>query len=239
LLLSITPKATNFCDRSFKILLIILPAHKFQSIKQAPTTQTVIMSSSSISNLWLYICQQATNSTRKLFDAIDLIVPRLEAAEGRVNKPGTIILFASDVAPEGYLACDGQLVSRASYAALFSEIGTKFGEGDGTTTFAVPDCRGQFVRGLDAGRGLDTTARTRIAGASSDLGSVQQDTVKQHAHNMWGVVSRNGPNGDPTSTFDSDVQGGPSSLYRHDETGPFGDGETVPKNIALLYAIKY
>lgn len=56
--------------------------------------------------------------------------------------PGTIIWVAADTPPEGYLACNGAEVNRSTYAALFEAIGTKFGEGDGSTTFNLPDLRG-------------------------------------------------------------------------------------------------
>ena len=55
--------------------------------------------------------------------------------------------------PDGWLHCHGQAVSRTTYAALFAAIGTVYGQGDGSTTFNVPDFRGSFLRG--AGRGED------------------------------------------------------------------------------------
>ena len=47
-----------------------------------------------------------------------------------------------------WFLCDGQAVSRVTYATLFEIIGTNFGEGDGVTTFNLPDYRGKFLRGL-------------------------------------------------------------------------------------------
>ncbi len=49
---------------------------------------------------------------------------------------------------KNWLLCNGQAISRTTYADLFSVIGTKYGSGDGTTTFNVPDYRGKFLRGL-------------------------------------------------------------------------------------------
>ena len=49
--------------------------------------------------------------------------------------------------PAGYLFCGGQAISRTAYAALFAVIGTTFGAGDGSTTFNVPELRGEFLRG--------------------------------------------------------------------------------------------
>jgi hypothetical protein len=55
------------------------------------------------------------------------------------SKTGMIMQFAGDVAPDGWLFCDGSAVSRTTYSNLFSVIGTKYGSGDGTTTFNLPD----------------------------------------------------------------------------------------------------
>lgn len=62
---------------------------------------------------------------------------------------GTIISSGAawDNPPAGYLFCGGQAVSRVAYAALFAIIGTTFGAGDGSTTFNVPELRGEFLRG--------------------------------------------------------------------------------------------
>lgn len=60
---------------------------------------------------------------------------------------GTILGQAGDTIPAGWLACDGALVSRATYAALFAEIGEAYGAGDGSTTFQLPDGRGTVMAG--------------------------------------------------------------------------------------------
>jgi microcystin-dependent protein len=60
---------------------------------------------------------------------------------------GTINAFGGSTAPEGWLLCQGQAISRTTYADLFAVIGTAFGAGDGSTTFNVPDLRGEFLRG--------------------------------------------------------------------------------------------
>lgn len=66
------------------------------------------------------------------------------------NDIGMIQSFAVDSStpPSGYLFCDGRAVNRTAYNALFNTIGTKYGTGDGSTTFNLPDLRGQFLRGL-------------------------------------------------------------------------------------------
>ena len=64
------------------------------------------------------------------------------------NPVGTIIAFSANTVPdENYLKCEGQEVSRETYSELFAVIGTSYGEGNGSTTFCVPDLRGEFLRG--------------------------------------------------------------------------------------------
>ena len=69
---------------------------------------------------------------------------------------GSVIFHAKSTPPAGYLRCNGALLSRTTYSALYAANGTIFGAGDGSTTFALPDLRGEFVRGWDDGRGMDS-----------------------------------------------------------------------------------
>ena len=133
---------------------------------------------------------------------------------------GTIVFFASVVAPSGYLIADGALVSRTTYAELFAAIGTTFGVGDGSTTFGLPDLRGEFVRAWDAGRGVDTG---RV------FGSAQLDEFKSHTHGIGytGVMDASG------GIYPAYVAA--NSAITSTATG---GSETRPRNIALLGCIK-
>jgi microcystin-dependent protein len=102
-----------------------------------------------------------TNLTQ-LRQAIEIL-----GASGAVPA-GAVAFFGRTTAPTGWLKANGALVSRTVYATLFSAIGTTFGAGDGSTTFALPDLRGEFLRSWDDGRGVDT-GRT--------LGSAQGGTI--------------------------------------------------------------
>lgn len=82
---------------------------------------------------------------------------------------GAVIAYSGAVAPIGYLLCNGQAVSRATYADLFTAIGTTYGAGNGSTTFNVPNLVGQFIRGREAGR---------------QLGSSQAGMVEAHVHGL-------------------------------------------------------
>lgn len=69
------------------------------------------------------------------------------SANSALVPPGTISMYITNVAPFGYLLCDGREVSRSSYRVLFNTIKTRFGEGDGETTFNLPDFRNRFPMG--------------------------------------------------------------------------------------------
>lgn len=90
-----------------------------------------------------------------------------------VDDVGVLGFFATTTAPAGWLKANGAAVSRTAYAALFDRIGTTFGAGDGSSTFNLPDMRGEFVRALDDGRGVD---------AGRILGSAQANQNASHTH---------------------------------------------------------
>lgn len=76
---------------------------------------------------------------------------------------GQVCFFGMATAPDGFLYCDGSAISRTTYTSLFTAIGTLYGTGDGSTTFNLPDLRGEFIRGWDDGRGVDSG---RVFGAN-------------------------------------------------------------------------
>lgn len=76
---------------------------------------------------------------------------------------GSVIMSANTSTPGGFLYCNGGAVSRTTYSTLYAIIGDSFGEGDGSTTFNVPDMRGLFPRGMDDGSGNDPDAASRAA----------------------------------------------------------------------------
>lgn len=137
---------------------------------------------------------------------------------------GCVTYFARNTPPGGWLKANGALVSRTTYSRLFSSIGTTFGAGDGVTTFALPDLRGEFVRGWDDSRGVDS---------GRALGSLQADELKSHIHTVpadtgWVYSAGSSSNAKPQ-------QSGSSSI----STGSTGGTETRPRNMALLACIKY
>lgn len=106
------------------------------------------------------------------------VAPPLPPKE-QILPSGTIAAFAMQALPRGWLVCDGRAVSRSTYKELLDAIGLTWGIGDGVNTFNLPDLRGMFLRGFDAGRGID---RNRAFGDKQDqsfkIHSVSGDTGK-------------------------------------------------------------
>ena len=112
---------------------------------------------------------------------------------------GTLLPFAGTAVPDGYLLCNGAEVSRTDYANLFAAIGTKWGEGDGSTTFTLPNFNDRFIEG---------TTDTEKVGQYLEAG----------APNITGIVSPGGIIwGSPSGAFYSD--GGKNAPYKSPEGG--------------------
>lgn len=125
---------------------------------------------------------------------------------------GSITQWLSLSIPDDSLEIKGQTISKVDYPKLFQAYGIS------TNTLTLPDTRGEFVRGFDNGRGIDT---------GRELGSAQDDMIKAHSHNYFkdnvggGIASAGG-----------------SSSGRDDATSETGGVETRPRNIAMIYIIK-
>jgi len=111
---------------------------------------------------------------------------------------GTILDFGGTVLPDGYLWCNGALVSRTDYAELFGVIGGVFGNGDGSTTFATPDFRGRVAAGKDDMGGAERANRiteggSGLIGRNLGAGGGSQihvlTTAQMPLHNHTGSVS--------------------------------------------------
>ena len=134
---------------------------------------------------------------------------------------GAVAHFAMNSAPTGWLKANGAAVSRTTYAALFAAIGTTFGVGDGSTTFNLPDLRGEFIRGWDDARGVDSG---RV------LGSAQSDLFKSHTHVIVSLQS--------SGSYQTSNTNGATVTWSQGATEATGGAETRPRNIALLACIK-
>lgn len=118
---------------------------------------------------------------------------------------GAIQAFGGSVAPSGWLLCQGQAISRTTYADLFAVIGTNFGVGDGSTTFNLPDPREASL----VGAGTNTLNASSITTHNAvNLGAFQDDQLQEHNHYRFtntngGSYSGVGGTGSwtPTSTY--------------------------------------
>jgi len=126
---------------------------------------------------------------------------------------GTILTMAAPTVPAGFLECNGATVSRTDYASLFSLIGTTYGAGDSSTTFLLPDLRGEFIRGWDNSRGIDAG---RTFGSAQDRDS---SVVTSAGH-----------------THSPGAGGGTSGSSTVAVTVPLANR---PRNIGMYFIIKY
>ena len=124
---------------------------------------------------------------------------------------GVIFDYAGATAPSGWLFPYGQAISRITYSALFSVLGTTYGVGDGTTTFNLPDFRGRVAAGKDD---MGSTSANRLTGLSGGLngdtlgatGGLETHTLltaemPAHTHTAGPETARYGANGQSYSSW--------------------------------------
>ena len=146
------------------------------------------------------------------------------------TQTGIVSYFAASTAPTGFIKANGAAISRTTYADLFAVVGTTYGAGDGSTTFTIPDLRGEFLRGWDDSRGVD---------GSRAFGSAQADELEAHTH-----LGRSPPGTRWLTGYSYDYGGNAWGSERNGNTltavsSSTGGAETRPRNIALLACIKY
>jgi len=184
---------------------------------------------------------------------------------GRIVKTGTVMAWAASAIPTGWLECNGAAVSRSTYPELFVVLGTAYGSGDGSTTFNLPDYRGEFLRGLDGGVGRDPDRASRTNrgdGNTGDIiGSKQASAFELHAHTQQGTFPSSGDPGHQhvesipfgTTTYTTGGSGtvvqssstsltGTSGAHSHTTSifGPVtstGGNETRPRNVNVIWII--
>lgn len=112
-----------------------------------------------------------TNNTQNLYVNGLNIVP-----------PGSIMCFAGANAPQGWLLCNGQAVSRTDYQQLFTSIGTTYGIGNGSTTFNLPNLQDRFPMGKG----------TNSLGQTSGSNSITLSSSQLPSHSHTATVAANG-----------------------------------------------
>ena len=137
---------------------------------------------------------------------------------------GSVFWLAAQTAPEGYLICNGSAVSRTEYADLFAAIGTTFGTGDGSTTFALPNLQAAFIRGAGSQDGYSAT-----------FGEKQEATYIETASDDKRILKepiRNEDKWSPNTSKTSNKVDGTATAYTY-------KSYFRPYNIALTPIIKY
>jgi microcystin-dependent protein len=169
----------------------------------------------------------------------------VSAGAGSSEVTGVIKLFAGVTVPSGFLLCYGQAISRTTYASLFASIGTNFGDGDGSTTFNLPDLRGRFPLGKD---NMGGTAANRVTSDSTDganavlLGGTggeethQLTLLQMPAHHHDVDSNQIGDGGSSRYTFEALGDG--ATLFQSRDTGGDDPHSTMPPWLALNYIIK-
>lgn len=166
------------------------------------------------------------------------------------TRTGEVVLFPVSSPPAGFLKANGAAVSRTTYAALFAVIGTTFGTGDGSSTFNLPDLRGEFLRGWDDGRGVDSSRTLGSVQASQNLShnhTATTSTAGAHQHTLTLRQDR-APAGDGNAVFGDEAYYSPDATLGTSTAGDHihtvtvassGGNEARPRNVALLACIKF
>lgn len=161
---------------------------------------------------------------------------------------GSLCIFPLTI-DSNYLSCDGSAVSRTTYSSLFDYISTAYGNGDGSTTFNIPDYRGYFLRMTDGGAGNDPDAGSRTDrgdGTTGDnVGTKQTDENKLHGHTFTtsddpgasggagGLVTQN------SGINNRSAYTGTSSNNTGQQIGGSGGNESRPLNAYVNIGIRY
>lgn len=167
--------------------------------------------------------------------------------KNKLTPTGTIISFMGNTAPNGYFACDGTEYNIVDYPDFVKYLEEQFGSisyfgGDGTTTFAVPDLRGEFLRGTGTG--------TRDTGSGDDVGVHQEPTeipsIFVYDGTLQYTMPKDAGKGNNLQTnIDKGLNDRKSARYT--STGTINEENyennlkyTVrPTNTSVLYCIKY
>ena len=150
---------------------------------------------------------------------------------------GSIALFAGAELPDGYLLCDGAALSRTVYAELFSAIGTTWGEGDGETTFNLPDLTDKTAWGGEA----EAVGGYREAGLPNITGQLRALYLASGSDDsISGPFSFNGFGGNYLSGTSGGAREAAISFNAAWSNAIYGKTTTVqPPAAVMQFCIKY
>lgn len=180
----------------------------------------------------------ATPTLTQIAQALADLLPKLKPVSGVAA--GIIAWFPGTAVPDGWLLCNGANVSRTTYANLFAAIGTKYGSGNGSSTFTLPNLSGRFIEGTTSTGSVGNTysaglpnitgtwyARGTQYGADSEISS---------ATGAFGTYSapKSAYNGHSSTNYNYCGV----SFYASRASSIYGSSSVQPPSIALLPAIK-
>lgn len=181
------------------------------------------------------------------YDGLKYVLSKLRSfIDSRVTQcipAGTIELYAGTDVPDGWLICNGQTVERTAFPQLYDAIGTKYGAGDGSTTFAVPNLQGRVPVGVSSSYALGSTG-----GESTHKLTIAEMPSHTHAQNAHSHTTSGHVNYNSAYTNDSAVgtgyKWGTSKVSSTDDTtatnkntGGSGAHNNMQPYIALNYII--
>lgn len=187
----------------------------------------------------------ATSAATSASSALTSATNAAAAAASVVSQfPSEVCYFARSTPPSGFLKANGAAVSRTAYAALFAAIGTTFGAGDGTTTFNVPDLRGQFIRGwsdngtIDSGRAFGSSQTDALQNITGTLSQIYTTSAGGAGTGAFSGSAQSGaPGAGAAASAGNYLQA--VNFSAANSAGVRTSTETRPTNIAVLACIKY
>lgn len=149
--------------------------------------------------------------------------------------PGQIKEIAYDTADAGWLLCQGQAINRTTYAALFAKIGTKYGAGDGSTTFNLPPRNGRVGIGLDP-NDADFGTLGKVSGSKDHTNTIDEMAKHNHAifypNDLGPYVAAIGQ----VAEADTNKTWG-AEMVKTDTTGGSKPYSILPPNVVMNYEI--
>ena len=169
---------------------------------------------------------------------------------GPRSMAGMIAYYPTANIPTGWLICNGQAVNRDEYSMLYNIIGTIYGEGDGSTTFNVPDLMNHFVRCWDGETAFNTVQQPQVGGHVHELNGDTGTESATHTHTKGNMrISGGGfasPNGTAYPPFfrSGSIKGAPGGTEGDDaqiwfDTNYGGwEGSTSTESVAHTHPIE-
>lgn len=158
-------------------------------------------------------------------------VTQAKLADGVYAPIGSIMQYAGATAPTNWLLCDGDAVSRTTYADLFTLLSTTYGSGNGSTTFNVPNLKGKVPVGLDASQ-TEFDSRGETGGAKTVTLTAAESGLPSHTH-TYGAPNFNasvavdnasaytGTSSPTGATYNTGSTGGTSASSAHQNMPPY------------------